>query len=527
MTNSINEIKDTEVVLVTGSNTTEQHPQVGADILEAVEKGAYLIVIDPRRIPLADYADLYLQPKAGTNVVWLNGLAHVIIKEGLYDKKFVEQRTNHFYELKKVVEKYTPEYVENITGIPEADLIKAARMYAGIGKAMIFYCMGITQFTSGVDNVRACANLALLTGNIGKPGTGVNPLRGQNNVQGACDMGALPNVLTGYQKVEDDASRQRFESAWNVKLPAKPGLTLTEMIKGALDGTIKCLYIMGENPVVSDPDIHHVKEALTKLDLLVVQDIFLTETAELADVILPGACFAEKDGTFSSTERRVQRVRQAVMPKGEAKEDWRIISALACKMGYPMGYETPEEIMEEIAVLTPSYRGINYERLDATGGIQWPCPNMEHPGTPYLHEHSFSCGKGNFHPVEYREPSEMPCTEYPFILTTGRTAFQFHTTTMTNRSAVIQREMPDSFVEINPDDAQQIGIRNGWDVEISSRRGKVKCRAVVTERLPKGTLFMPFHFAKAAANRLTNSALDPVAKIPEYKFCAVNVQGVD
>ncbi|KNZ69833.1 formate dehydrogenase subunit alpha [Thermincola ferriacetica] len=515
------------MILVTGSNTTEQHPQVGAEILKAIQEGAKLIVIDPRKIPLADYATLYLQPKVGTNVAWLNGLAHVIIEENLCDRTFVDERTDGFAELQQVVKKYSPIYVEQLTGIPAGDLVKAARLYAGADKAMIFYCMGLTQFTSGVDNVRACANLAMLTGNIGRPGTGVNPLRGQNNVQGACDMGALPNVLTGYQKVDDEDARSKFEQAWQVKLPAEPGLTLTEMIRAAEEGKIKCLYIMGENPLVSDPDINHVRKAFEKLELLIVQDIFLTETAALADIVLPGACFAEKEGTFTNTERRVQRVRQALAPKGKAMEDWRIILALACKMGYLMGYETPEEIMEEIAVLTPAYRGITYQRLEDEKGLQWPCPDMQHPGTPYLHKDRFSCGRGKFHAVDYRPPAETPNDDYPYILTTGRTAYQFHTGTMTGRTSVIQREVPDGYVEINKKDAQKIGIRDGWPVEVSSARGKVVCRASVSDTVPAGTVFMPFHFAETAANLLTNSAVDPIAKIPEYKVCAVKIKGVD
>lgn len=526
MTNSIAEITQADVILVTGSNTTEQHPMIGSRILEAVQRGAKLIVIDPRRIPLANFADVYLQPKVGTNVAWLNGLAHVIIEENLCDQDFIANRTENYLEAADMVKKYTPKYVEEITGIPPDDLIRAARLYAKTDRAMIFYCMGITQFTSGVDNVRACANLAMLTGNIGKPGTGVNPLRGQNNVQGACDMGALPDVLTGYQKLDDENVRHRFEQVWQVQLPAKPGLTLTEMINKAADGSLKCLYIMGENPMVSDPDLNHVRQALENLELLIVQDIFMTETAAMADIVLPGACFAEKEGTFTNTERRVQRVRQAVLPRGNAREDWRIISALACKMGYLMGYESPEEIMEEICILTPIYRGITYHRLDDKKGLQWPCLNGVHPGTPYLHKDKFNCGKGKFYPVEYKWPSELPDENYPFRLTTGRTAYQFHSATMTGRTAILQREDPDGFVEISPEDAKTIGVREGWLVEVSSARGKVICRACISDNLPQGTVFMPFHFAASAANFLTGSAVDPVAKIPEYKVCAVRIKGV-
>jgi len=526
MTNSIADIADAKVILVTGSNTTEQHPVIGSKIIEAVEHGAKLIVIDPRRIPLANFADIYLQPKVGTNVAWLNGLAHVIIEENICDHDFIADRTENYWELAKMVKKYTPQYVQDITGIPADDLVRAARLYANSDRAMMFYCMGITQFTSGTDNVRTCANLAMLTGNLGKPGTGVNPLRGQNNVQGACDMGALPNVLTGYQKLEDKEARHRFEQVWQVELPAKTGLSLTEMISKAAEGKLKCLYIMGENPLISDPDLNHVREAFEKLELLIVQDIFLTETASMADIVLPGACFAEKDGTFTNTERRVQRVRQAALPKGSAREDWRIISALACKMGYLMGYESPEEIMEEISVLTPIYRGITYHRLDKKG-IQWPCPHEAHPGTKYLHKNKFSSGKGKFHAVDYKKPVELPDKEYPFLLTTGRTAYQFHTATMTKRVAVLLREDPDGFIEINAEDAKAIGVREGWPVEVSSSRGRVICRVSITDSLPQGTVFMPFHFAESAANLLTNSAVDPVAKIPEYKVCAVRIRGVD
>lgn len=526
MTNSMSEIAEAKVILVTGSNTTEQHPLVGSKIIEAVQNGAKLIVIDPRQIPLAAFADIYLQPKAGTNVAWLNGLAHVIIEEGLGDHDFIANRTENYQELAKVVKKYTPRYVEEITGIPADDLTAAARIYAKTDKAMVFYCMGITQFTSGVDNVRACANLAMLTGNLGKPGTGVNPLRGQNNVQGACDMGALPNVLTGYQKLDDTDARRRCAQVWRAEPPVKPGLTLMEMMNKAAEGTLKCLYVMGENPMVSDPDLNHVRHALENLELLIVQDIFMTETAAMADVVLPGACFAEKDGTFTNTERRVQRVRQAVLPRGNAREDWRIISALACKMGYLMGYESPEEIMEEISILTPIYRGITYPRLEEQS-LQWPCLHGEHPGTAYLHKDKFSSGKGNFHVVDYKPPAEVPDENYPFLLTTGRTAYHFHTTTMTKRISVIQREEPDGFIEINTEDAKAIGVKSGWPVEVSSKRGRVVCRAVTTDTLPRGTVFMPFHYADAAANLLTGSAVDSIAKIPEYKVSAVRIRGVE
>ncbi len=514
-------------MLVTGSNTTGQHPQVGSRLIEAVNNGAKLIVVDPRRIPLVETAAVYLQPKAGTNVAWLNGLAHVIINENLYNRKFVRECTEGFEELCKIVKHYTPRYVEEITGIPASELIEAARLYAGAHRAMFFYCMGITQFTSGVDNVRACANLAMLTGNIGRPGTGVNPLRGQNNVQGACDMGALPNVLTGYQKVEDQEVRRKFEKAWRKPIPPKPGLTITEMVNSAAVGELKCLYIMGENPLVSEPNLNHVCGAFDNLDFLVVQDIFMTETAAKADVVLPTACFAEKDGTFTNTDRRVQRIRQAVHPKGKAVEDWRIISALACKMGYMMGYENPEEIMEEISLLTPSYGGINYYRLQENDYLQWPCPDSSHPGTPFLHKNSFARGRGQFHAVHYKQPWEVPDNDYPLILITGRTAFQFHTASMTGRTTITNRETPEAFVEINPIDAHRYRIRHNQMVKVSSRRGDIRCKAAISDIVTSGSVFVPFHFATAAANMLTGSFVDPVAKIPEYKSCAVKIERVE
>ncbi len=513
------------MILVTGSNTTEQHPMVGARILEAVGKGAKLIVIDPRRVPLAAHADLYLQPRCGTDVAYLNGMMNVIIKEGLADQEFVSRRTENFEALKEIVAKYTPEYVEEITGIPAAGLIQAARLYATAKKAMLFYCMGITQHTTGVDNVKSCANLAMLTGHLGQEGTGVNPLRGQNNVQGACDMGGLPNVFSGYQQVADEGARNKFSKAWGVQLNGQPGMTMTDMMNEC-GNKIKALYVLGENPFVSDPDTHHVKEKLGQLDFLVVQDIFLTETAQLADVVLPGVSFAEKDGTFSNTERRVQRVRRAIPPVGSAREDWAIICDLAGKMGYQMNYESAQEIMEEIAMLTPSYGGINYKRLESVAGVQWPCPTADHPGTPVLHRKVFSGGKGKFFAIDFKAPAEVPDADYPLYLTTGRNPFQYHTSTMTGRTAILQREFPENYVEINPADAKEIGIRDGWNVEVSSRRGKVICYVVVTDRVPPKTVFMPFHYAASSANQLTNPALDPVAKIPEYKVCAVKVRGV-
>ncbi|HDH99809.1 MAG: formate dehydrogenase subunit alpha [Candidatus Latescibacterota bacterium] len=523
MTNSISEIEDSDCILVTGSNTTEQHPLVAARVLRALKKGARLIVVDPRRIQLSKLATLHLRQRPGTDVAWLNGMMYVILDEGLEKRDFIEERTEGFEELEKVVSHYSPGEVERITGIPARDLVEAARLYGRAERASIIYSMGITQHTTGVDNVRSCANLAMLTGNVGRYATGVNPLRGQNNVQGACDVGALPDVLSGYQKVSDPEVRDKFERAWGVKLPQDPGLTVVEMIESALRGEVRAMYIMGENPMLSDPDVGQVERGLGNLEFLVVQDIFLSETARLADVVLPAASFAEKDGTFTNTERRVMRIRKALDPPGRAKADWEILCDLARKLGADWDYGSPSEIFDEIASLTPIYHGISYRRLEGWG-IQWPCPSEDHPGTPYLHKGKFARGKGKFIPARYRPPDELPSEEYPFVLTTGRVYFHWHTGTMTRRISVLDREVPRAFVEVNPEDAGRLGIRDGARVKVSSRRGEVEVEAKVTDVVPEGVVFMPFHFLEAAANRLTNPALDPEAMIPEYKVCAVRIE---
>jgi formate dehydrogenase alpha subunit len=535
MTNSIPELEDAQCILVTGSNTTEGHPLIARRIIRAVEKGAKLIVVDPRDIQLATFATLHLRQRPGTDVACLNGMMQVIIQEGLEDKPFIESRTEGLAELRAALADYTPERVAEIAGIPAADLVQAARMYAGVERAAIVYAMGITQHTTGIDNVLSCANLAMLTGNIGKPSTGVNPLRGQNNVQGACDMGALPNVYPGYQAVTDPNNRTKFEGAWGVGLPAKVGLTVIDMINAASDGRVKVMYVMGENPMVSDPDINHVQHALEKLDFLVVQDIFPSETAALADVVLPGVSFAEKEGTFTATDRRVQLVRQAIEPLGGARADWEILVELARRMldksprvlggsRAEWTYSRAGEIMGEIAALTPSYGGVTYDRLDTLGFLQWPCPNVDHPGTPYLHKDRFSRGVGKFTPVRFREAAELPDEAYPLILTTGRMMFHFHTGTMTRRSPKLNKEVGEGYVEVSPDDARNLGIREGEPVQLVSRRGQIETRAWITRRVSPGIVFVPFHFAESAANVLTNAAFDPVAKIPEYKVCAVRLE---
>lgn len=525
MTNSVNDFDDADLFLVTGSNTTEQHPLIGSRIINAKQRGAQLLIIDPRDIPLAKFADLHLRHNIGTDVAVLNGMMNVIIEEGLYDKEFVASRTENFEQLKEVVSKYPPKTVEKISGIAAADLKKAARMYAKADKAMIAYAMGITQHTTGVDNVKSCANLAMLTGHLGRAAVGVNPLRGQNNVQGACDMGGLPNVYSSYQPVIDAAVKKKFEEAWKVEgLDDKVGLTITDMMDAAQKGDLKALYIMGENPLMSDPNTTHIEQSLSNLDFLVIQDIFLSETAKKADVVLPAASFAEKEGTYTNTERKVQLAYQAVNPPGQARPDWQIICEISKLAGYPMNYTSPADIMKEINVLSPSYGGITYERLSKNTGLQWPCPNVEHPGTAFLHKDKFSKGLGTFMPCEFKPPAEMPDEEYDFMLTTGRIYYHFHTGTMTRRVSILEREAPEALLEINPDDAKKLGIRNKDKVEVSSRRGSVQLKAEVTERVPQKVVFSTFHFNEACINLLTNSAFDPVAKIPEYKSCAVKIR---
>lgn len=528
MTNSINEFEDAEVILITGSDTTAQHPLIGSRIVNAVkDRGAKLIIIDPRAIELSKYALIHTRQKNGTDVAWINGVINVIISENLHDKKFIEERTEGFEALKDLVKDYTLEYVEKITTIPKEKLIEIARIYAKAKKAMIVYSMGITQHTTGVDNVKSLANLAMVTGHLGFSSCGVNPLRGQNNVQGSCDVGALPNVYSGYQTVTDETIRKKFEAAWGVGvLPSKPGLTVTEIITAAGSGDIKGIYIMGENPAISDPHSTHVRECLEKCEFLVVQDIFLSDTAEYADVILPSSSFAEKDGTFTNTERRVERIRKAIEPPGEAKADWQILCEVAKRASYKgMNYAHPLEIMSEIASLTPIYGGISYERLDPYG-LQWPCPTKEHPGTPILHKEKFTKGKGTFIARPYLAPAESTDDEYNFILSTGRVYWHWHTRTMTNRTSTLERESPEPYVEINHDDAKELGIKDKQMVKVSSRRGTITLKANLGHIVARGSVFIPFHYREAPANILTILAVDPIAKIPEYKVCAVKLEKV-
>ncbi len=517
------EVLTSDVLFVTGSNTTENHPVIGSKMKQAVKNGAKLIVADPREIELAYYADVFLQIKPGTSLALSNGLMHVILEEGLQDDAFIEERTENFEALKTLVKDYTPERVAEICEVDAKDIIKAAKIYGEGDRSAIYYCMGITQHSTGTESVMSIANLAMLTGNIGKEGTGVNPLRGQNNVQGACDMGGLPNVYPGYQPVANPDIKRKFDQAWGVDLSDENGLTLPEMMDNALRKSLKMIYIMGENPMVSDPDTTHIKKALESLDFLVVQDIFMTETAELADVVLPATAYAEKDGTFVNTERRVQRIRKAIDAPGEAKNDWEIFMNLMNRLGYEQTYESASEIMDEIATVTPQYAGIDYSRLDGNG-LQWPCPTKTHEGTKVLHGERFARGLGLFKPSEYRPSAEVTDEEYPMIMTTGRVLYQYHTRTMTGKTEGLNNLAPESYIEISPEAARVKNIESGDLIKVSSRRGSITVKAKVTDKITGNTVFIPFHWAEGAANILTNgSVLDEYSKIPELKVSAVNI----
>lgn len=541
MTNSIKDIAEqSQCIFIIGSNTTEQHPVIGTKMRRAKRlRGAKLIVADPRRIDIADYADLYIRHNVGTDIALLNGLMHIILREGWEDREFIAARTEGFEELKAIVAKYTPEATSEITGVPIAQLEAAARMLGENKPGALLYAMGITQHTTGVANVMSCANLQMLLGNMGVPGGGVNPLRGQNNVQGACDMGGLPNVYSGYQRVTDPAAQSKFEAAWGVRLSNKVGLTVTEMLRAAEEGRVRCLYVVGENPMTSDPDLNHVRYSLGKTEFIVLQEIFFSETAQFADVIFPAASFAEKEGTVTNTERRIQRVRKAVEPPGEAQTDTWIVIELAKRL-QALGavqpdpdapyadwvYHAAQDVMEEIRALTPAYGGVTYRRLDAGETPQWPVPHEDHPGTPILHVGKFPRGLGRFVAVDHVPPAELPDADYPLILTTGRVIYHWHGGEMTHRARNLEAMYPEALVEINPKDAERAHIGHGELMRVASRRGEILAKATVTDRVEPGLIFTTFHFAESAANFLTNPALDPEAKIPEFKVCAVRVEAI-
>jgi predicted molibdopterin-dependent oxidoreductase YjgC len=522
MTNSMEEVLKAKVIFLTGSNPTWNHPVFGALLKRAVKfNGAKLIIADPRRIDLVKHADVWLQQKNGTDVALLSGIQAIILSEGWEAKEYLKERCEGYDAWREAMLRFTPERTEAITGVPKEKIYEAAKLYASLRPGALYYCMGITQHSHGVDNVKACVNLQLCTGNIGFEGAGVNPLRGQNSVQGACDMGGLPNVFTGYQPVTVPAAVEKFSKAWNAKLSDKVGMVLTEMVPACGD-KIKALYVLGENPMVSDPNLHHVEESLKKLDLLVVQDIFLTETARMADVVLPGVCFAEKTGTFSNTERRVQLNRQAVQPVGNVRQDYEIIADLAARFDHQFP-RTPEGLFEEIRQLTPSYAGLTYERLEDVG-IAWPCPTVEHPGTRFLHKDKFSRGLALLTAMDYKPSAELPDADWDMTLSTGRLAEHYHTGSMTRRAAILDTIVKTGHVELHPEDAKAHDVVDGERVAVSTRRGRIETLVKVTDRVARGSIFVPFHFAEAAANQLTNDVLDPIAKIPEYKVCAARLE---
>jgi len=523
MTNSIREIEGMEVIFIIGSNTKESHPVIANRMIRAYRKGAKIIVADPRSVPMVKFAEVFLRMRPGTDIALLHGIANVIVSEGLQNNDFIRDKTDGYDAWKESIAEFTPERVEQITGVPKNDVIKAARIYGKSRRAGIFYTMGITQHTCGTDNVRAIANLATLTGNVGREFTGVNPLRGQNNVQGASDAACLPNVYPGYQRVNDPVIQKKFEEAWGVELSPRLGLTATEMMNAAVEGKLKAMYIMGENPVITDANMHHTIKALNNLEFLVVQDIFMTETAALADVIFPATCAFEKEGTFSNTERRVQRVRKAVDPPGWARNDLAIISSMSRAFRYPMDYDSPEKVLLEFGKLWPALGGITYERLEKNG-IAWPCPAKDHPGTEYLYKDGFPKGKVPFITVPFNPPAEVIDEEYPFILTTGRNLYQYHSGSMTRRVDTIEKHAGEAYAEVNPEDAAKLGIRQNGMISVRSRRGIVKIKARVSKRVSPGTIFIPMHYREACANVITNDALDPVVKIPELKVCAVQIE---
>lgn len=511
-------------MFVIGSNTTEAHPIIGTKMKQALARGAKLIVADPREIELARDAHVWMRLNPGTDIALINGIMNIILENGWEDRAFIEERTEGYEQLRENLKKFPPEEVSKITGVSLKLMTEAARLYTSVERAQIFYTLGITEHICGTDNVMSLANLAMLTGNIGKESSGVNPLRGQNNVQGACDMGALPNVYTGYQGVSNPAVQAKFEEAWGVSLNPKTGFMIPDMFDFAVKKGLRAMYIMGEDPVLTDADANHVRKGLGALDFLVVQNIFMSETAELADVILPGASFAEKDGTFTNTERRVQRVNRAIKPIADTKADWEIICEISTRMGYPMTYQSPAEIMLEIASLTPQYAGITFERL-GNQGLQWPVPHAEHHGTKYLHQGQFTRGKGMFAVVEHQPPDELPDEEYPFLLTTGRKLQHYNIST--RFSAALEEHAPEELAELNPKDAERLGIQDGDQVKVVSRRGEVVTKVWVTDRVQPGVLFMTLHYWESPTNVLTNGAYDKVTKTYEYKACGVRVETLE
>lgn len=526
MTNSIDEIRDSELMFVIGSNTTEAHPIIAMEMKRARQKGAKLIVADPRKIWLAEMADLHLQLKPGTDVWLLSAMAHVIIDEGLHDRSFIEANTDGFDAMAEKVSQYPPEMAEEITGVPADDIRLAARLYATTKHAGIYYTLGITEHTHGTDNVYCLANLVLMTGHLGVRSAGMNPLRGQNNVQGANDAGATPIFYPGYQSVTDSVVRKKFEDAWGVSLSPDNGLNLNVMMKEMALGHVKAVYVMGEDIVISEPNVTKVEEGLNQCEFVVCQEIFHNETTRFADVILPGACFAEKDGVFTNSDRRVQRVRKSVNPPGEARADWKILCDVARSAGYPMPeYKDAGEVFEEFASLTPKIAGISHRRLEENvSGLQWPCPDESHPGTPTLHIDGPMIGRAPFQVVDYRPSAELPDNEYPLVLSTGRTLYHYNSATQTRRDAGPVAKQRSNFIEMHRSDARKLDLKHGENVRVLSRRGEVEAEVWVSPRMRPGCIWMPMHFSESRANLLTNDAGDQVTGTGEYKVCAVRVE---
>ncbi|OIP30020.1 MAG: formate dehydrogenase [Deltaproteobacteria bacterium CG2_30_63_29] len=522
MTNSIGEIRDVDCLFVIGSNTTEAHPVIGMEMKRAARRGATLIVADPRKIWLSTIADRHLELTPGTDIWLLNAMAHVIIAEGLTDDAFIAANTENFEAVVATVAAYTPEQAAVVTGVSADDIRWAARTYATTEKAAIFYTLGITEHSHGTDNVCALANLVLMTGHLGKPSAGLNPLRGQNNVQGANDAGASPIYFPGYQRVDDFGALARYEASWGVTLDPKPGLNLNEMMK-EMGRKLRGLFVMGEDIVLSEPNVGHLEKGLNGVDFLVIQDIFPNETTRFAHVVLPATSFAEKEGTFTNSERRVQRVRKAVEPPGQARADWSILLDLAGKAGANWTLESPAEVYAEMVKDTVRFAGISHERIDREGGLQWPCPTPDHPGTRTLHEGGVLRGKGLFTAIEYRPSSELPCDDYPFVLSTGRTLYHYNSATQTRREEGLDSKQPEAFVQIHPRDARELDVRSGDEVAVSTRRGEVRLKALVTRQVKPGRIWMPFHFKEARANLLTNDVGDSVTGTAEYKVCAAQV----
>ena len=529
--------KEAKAFFIIGSNTTEQHPVFGTMLRRAVRfRGAKLVLADPRKIDITEFATLHIRQRPGTDIPLINGLMYIILEKGWEDKFFLEERTENFDEFKATVMNYPPEKVAKITGIPVEKLYEAAEILAANSPMAVIWAMGITQHIVGVRNVMDLANLQMLLGNMGKAGGGVNPLRGQNNVQGACDMGGLPNVYPAYQPVTSHETREKFEKDWGATSNTKVGLTVTEMIPGILDDKIRSLYILGEDPVMSDPDTKHIRHCLESIDFLVLQEIFPSETALYADVLLPGVSFAEKTGTFTNTERRVQMVNKAIEPLGDARPDWWITSEIAKRIIAVGGrqiaeaqysewnYRDTSHIMDEINALTPSYGGITHERLLKGERLQWPCLTKDHPGTPILHTKQFTRGKGKFMPIDHVPPAEKPDDDFPMLMSTGRVLYHWHGGQMTRRAKGLMQVYGEALVELNPNDAEKLGVNGKKTIRISSRRGSIEAQAWVTDRVPPGMIYANFHFPAASANELTIAALDPVSKIPEYKITAVKVE---